>query len=199
MGYAGQLDAENGDAARILKAHARDIADLGEKAREIITIFDQGQARAQPTPLSDLLDAAVASVREDHPDVAVEMEPVDAEWRVAALLKPVFANVVENAAEHNPSADATVTVSVDAGDDTVTVRVADDGPGMNESEFAVIAEGTETPLEHASGLGLWLIHWGTEIAGGTVRFEENEPTGTVVSVDVPRLDEATNDRPDYQS
>lgn len=198
LGYADRLDDENDDAVRILKKHAREIVDLGEKAREIITIFDQEQANVTPTSLSDLLDSVVASVRENHPAVAVEIESTDEACEVTPLLKPVFENVVENAAEHNPRADGTVTVSIDPGVDTVTVRIADDGPGMDESEYAVIAEGAETPLEHASGLGLWLIHWGTQIADGTVRFEENEPTGTVVSVEVPRLDATENGRPDYQ-
>lgn len=191
MGYADRLDDEDDDV-RILKKHTREIADLGEKAREIITIFDQEQAGAQPTSLSVMLEDAVEAVRENYTNVSVELDRVDDGYRVATLLEPVFENVLENAVEHNPDTSPWVGVSVDPGADTVTVRIADDGPGMDESEYGVIAEGTETPLEHASGLGLWLIHWGTQVAGGTVRFEENEPTGTVVSVEVPRLDETAN-------
>ena len=197
MGYADRLDDENDDV-QILRKHAREIADLGEKAREIITIFDHEQAGSQPTSLSVMLDDAVESVREKYPNVSVEMDRVDDGYRVATHLEPVFENVLENAVEHNPETSPWVGVSVDPGADTVTVEIADDGPGMDESEFAVIAEGTETPLEHASGLGLWLIHWGTQVAGGTVRFEDNEPAGTVVTIEVPRLDDAANDRPDYQ-
>lgn len=198
MGYADQLDDDTDETARILKRHGREIADLGEKAREIITIFDRERVGVRPTSLSDLLDGAITSVRENYPEVSIELTPPSEECTVATLLGPVVTNVVENAAEHNPSADATVTISVDPDDDKVTIRIADDGPGMDESECAVIAEGTETPLEHASGLGLWLIHWGTEIAGGTVRFAANEPTGTIVSVEVPRLDETVNGASDYQ-
>lgn len=192
MGYADRLDdadAKDGPAA-ILKAHAETIADLGEKAREIITIFEQERATVQPTPLATLLETAADAVREEHPVITVELPDVDTEYPVAGLLEPVFENALENAAEHNTRPDATVTVEVVPNGEMVAVRFADNGPGLDESEYGVLEEGTETALEHASGLGLWLIHWATEIAGGTVRFEENSPTGTVVVVEVPVVDHA---------
>jgi sensor histidine kinase regulating citrate/malate metabolism len=49
----------------------------------------------------------------------------------------------------------------------------------------VLDSGTETALQHGSGLGLWLVKWGTEIVGGSVSFDRNEPTGTVVTATVP--------------
>ena len=72
--------------------------------------------------------------------------------------------------------------------DRVTIRVADNGPGIDEEEYAAVERGTETQLDHASGLGLWLIRWGASIAGGSVSVADNDPTGAVLTVDVPRLD-----------
>jgi K+-sensing histidine kinase KdpD len=48
---------------------------------------------------------------------------------------------------------------------------------------------TETPLEHGSGFGLAIAMWGTELADGQITFEEREPTGLSVSVEVPILAE----------
>jgi signal transduction histidine kinase len=75
----------------------------------------------------------------------------------------------------------------DGEDEVVRVVVADDGPTIDEYERSVLDRGTETPLEHGSGLGLWLITWGSEIAGGGVTFAENDPTGSIVTVEVPVL------------
>lgn len=198
MGYADRLAARtDDDSADILTEHAAAIADLGEKSREIITIFEYEQAAAQSAPLAELLGDAVRAVRERYPEVAIDAPSVDERYEVAGMLRPVFENVVENAAEHNPRPDATVEVSVRATAETVSVGVADNGPGFSENEYAMLEEGTETPLRHGSGLGLWLIHWGTEIAGGTVEFRNNEPTGTAVVVELPRLDPDSGDSANF--
>jgi sensor histidine kinase regulating citrate/malate metabolism len=39
---------------------------------------------------------------------------------------------------------------------------------------------------HGSGIGLWTIHWLVTRVGGTVSIADNDPTGTVVTVIVPR-------------
>ena len=53
---------------------------------------------------------------------------------------------------------------------------------------AVLQRGRETSLEHASGLGLWLVHWIVTESGGSVSFEEREPRGSVVELTLPRAE-----------
>ena len=163
------------------------LAEMGEKARQIIDMFEQGRKPAEPTSLASLLDDAIAPVREAHPDVTVVCEGVPDDVHVAGVLEAVFSNLVENAAEHNTSPDPHVWVRVEEGDERVRVVVADDGPGIDAYERSVLERGTETQLEHGSGLGLWLAKWGTDISDGTISFEENAPTGSVVTVEVPTL------------
>ncbi|MFC7046110.1 histidine kinase N-terminal 7TM domain-containing protein [Halobacteriaceae archaeon GCM10025711] len=187
-GYADLMTGGDGaHNAAIVKDHALRIAEMGEKARQIIDMFEQGRKPAEPTSLASLLDDAVAPVRKAHPDVTVVCEPVPDHVYVAGVLEDVFSNLVENAAEHNTNPDPHVWVSVEARDERVRVAVADDGPGIDDYERSVLERGTETQLEHGSGLGLWLAKWGTDIGGGTISFEENSPTGSVVTVTVPRL------------
>jgi K+-sensing histidine kinase KdpD len=52
----------------------------------------------------------------------------------------------------------------------------------------VLQRGRETSLEHASGLGLWLVHWIVTESGGSVSFEEREPRGSVVELTLPRTE-----------
>ncbi|MFD1645400.1 sensor histidine kinase [Haloarchaeobius litoreus] len=80
--------------------------------------------------------------------------------------------------------EALVTVEDDG--DAVTVVISDTGPGIPAAEQRVLAADEETPLEHGSGLGLWLVNWAVMAAGGEISFAENEPRGTVVRVTLPR-------------
>ena len=80
-----------------------------------------------------------------------------------------------------------IEATMDGG--RLRVVVTDDGPGIPSVELTPIRSGTETKLEHATGLGLWLIHWGTQSLGGDVAFETSD-AGTRVTLTVPdgRLD-----------
>ena len=62
------------------------------------------------------------------------------------------------------------------------VRVADDGPGIPAAEVNVLERGYETPLEHGSGLGLWIVNWIVTESGGGISFDENDPRGSVVTL-----------------
>jgi signal transduction histidine kinase len=51
-------------------------------------------------------------------------------------------------------------------------------------ERETLRRGTETPLRHSQGLGLWLSRWILDGSGGTIAFEECED-GTTVVVTLP--------------
>ncbi|MFC6824082.1 histidine kinase N-terminal 7TM domain-containing protein [Halopelagius fulvigenes] len=194
-GYADLIAEDGGDPrAATVKRHASNIAEMGEKAREISDIFERGREPTEATPLAGLLREHVAAIREAYPEATVACDSVPEDAYVATVLDPVFSNLLENAAEHNPSDDPHVEVTVEVTDEWVSVAVVDDGPGIDEYERSVLERGTESPLIHGSGLGLWLVTWATGVAGGTVTFEANDPAGSVVTVRVPSLSPADGER-----
>ncbi len=71
-------------------------------------------------------------------------------------------------------------------DEIVRIEIRDDGPGIPEAEIRPLSEGRETPLEHTSGLGLWLAHWIVEASEGSLSFEDNDPRGTVAAIELSR-------------
>lgn len=96
-------------------------------------------------------------------------------------------HVLRNAVEHNDADRPRVWLSVDGladrQGDWVTVRVADDGPGIPEEERTAATDPTEqTDLAHSTGLGLWEVGQVTDTLGGDVRFETREGGGNVVSL-----------------
>lgn len=63
--------------------------------------------------------------------------------------------------------------------------VHNDGPGIPESEQHPLERADETPLEHTSGMRLWLVKWLAEHYDGDVRFEATG-AGTTVCLSTPR-------------
>jgi signal transduction histidine kinase len=180
------------EAAGAIVDASDDLSDLSWKARQLEQALDTAEAAAEPLDLAGVTADVVGQLRERYPEVDIELSGAD-EARVLAVPSLQFAveNLVENACEHNDSADPEVSVTVGAagtagnGHRTVELAVADNGPGIPEQDRVAIEEGRETDLEHGSGLGLWIVYWIVDSSGGELRFEENDPRGSVVRL---RLD-----------
>jgi signal transduction histidine kinase len=71
------------------------------------------------------------------------------------------------------------------------VAVTDDGPGLPAHESRVLTNGEETPLEHGSGMGLWVVHWIVSRYGGELDFEVDD--GTTVRLSLPAADPVPSD------
>jgi len=179
-------DRDAGDPT-LIKNSALQIEETARMARKILDVFERDMEGTTRVELAELLDQCLGRIEAQYPSVTVETSSVPDGVDVDSTLDVVLLNVLENAAQHNDAADPRVRVRVAELDDAVRIEVADNGPGIDDYERAVIERGTENPLQHSSGLGLWLIKWGTEIAGGEIEFRDNEPTGTVVTVRVPTL------------
>ncbi len=189
-GYADQLAAtlsgRQAEMAETIERVAGNLVTLSTKARDAETVMAGRSERPNSTDLGRLLETVVDDATVDHPEVAVDVEVLeDVLVPGTETLRATLFNAVENAVVHNDAADPEVTVRVERSDgDRVTVVVADNGSGIPESELAALEEGIETPLEHGSGLGLWIISWGARSLAGEATFD-TDGTGTTVSVTVP--------------
>jgi signal transduction histidine kinase len=191
-GWAEELarsDApEAATAGRRIGETAADLLDAGEKVRTMIETAEYAAEPATPVEIAPRLAPIVDRIRGTWPEATVEADLAPGAAVAVPhprLLTVALENLVENAVEHNDGESPRVWVEVEpAGPDEpyTEIRVADDGPGVPEAERAVLAEGAETPLRHGSGLGLWLVHWSVAACGGEVRFADNEPRGSVVTV-----------------
>ena len=117
------------------------------------------------------------SIVVDVPDLSAS---VDSE-----LFRYAFQNVVENAIVHNTALEPRVDVRGRNTEAGIWLVVADNGPGIPESERAVIERGSESQLSHASSLGLWGISWAIQQLGGELSFAESELGGTAVVIELP--------------
>jgi len=102
------------------------------------------------------------------------------------MLHSIFRNLLTNAVQHNDREVPTVTVSASERDETVVVRVADDGPGVSdEQKDEIFAKGTKGGESAGTGLGLYLVETLVDTYGGSVHVEDNEPRGAVFVVELP--------------
>ncbi|PSQ15320.1 hypothetical protein BRD00_14425 [Halobacteriales archaeon QS_8_69_26] len=168
-----------------IRRQAVELAELGDDVRRIERFLQGSGGGAETVDLAVVTGKAVESVRREYPaaDLRVDL-PESLPVRGHTLFGVAVENVLQNAVEHDDGPSPTVTVESgrvrEAGSDWVELRVADEGPGIPEAEVMMLDNGFETALDHGSGLGLWLVQWTVEAAGGHLRFETEDSEGTLV-------------------
>jgi len=96
---------------------------------------------------------------------------------------------MKNAIQHNDKPVSEVTVSAAVAADTVTVQVADNGPGVPDDHKAEIFGKGETGLDSAgTGLGLYLVETLVSAYDGSVSVTDNDPEGAVFVVTLPHAE-----------
>lgn len=192
QGYADRLATVPGDeqALSVVKESAARIYELSERTRAASDLFDPVAEPDPPVLVGEIVEEAASDLRNEWPRAEVSVGDNVPGVRVPATLRAVVENLCSNAVQHNDADRPCVWIDASTEGGWITLTVADDGPGIDPAERDVLAQGTETPLEHASGVGLWIVKWGIDTIGGRVSFADREPEGTIVTVAIP-LSEAT--------
>lgn len=196
-GFAEQLRATDAgadlDAARLagtIRRTATDLAELGATVERADRIHSQGPPERTRIELVELAESVAADAEDGTVTVRPESGTVGLTTD-GAVLRTVLAELVNNAIEHSDSDDPAVEIALETTDDGASIEVRDTGPGIPDREQTVLLEGEETPLQHGSGVGLWLVHWGVTRLGGTLSFTENDPRGSIVGLHIPSQDHPT--------
>jgi signal transduction histidine kinase len=174
---ADRVDDERGrECLETIRQTTDDVVEISEKLRVV-----EDASPERPDGRVDLVDAvheAVAVVDADGAAVTVETPPeawIRADDSVEFPVREVF----ENAVTHNDGATRRVEATIRENGTTTCLEVTDNGPGIPSDERAVLQAEEETPLSHASSIGLWLVKWMCETQGGTVRFDATDDGTTV--------------------
>jgi len=168
-----------------IDASATSIIETSAKLRTIQDIVTDDRP-ARPTDVSRTLAAVVDRYTDRYPEVTVTTDcPDDVFARCPTGFQAALSNLVENAIQHNSDPSPSVTVTVTISETLVHVAVADDGPGIPETERRILEDG-ETPLQHSAGVGLWLVYCFVEQAGHELTFEPSDVGGSEVSFALDR-------------
>jgi PAS domain S-box-containing protein len=183
-GYAQMIAAEfeaAEDRASIVIDELDGLLAIAEKARQIEDVVDVEPTRSETVSLSSVVEEAIAAV--DHEAAAEIQSSIPGDVAVAVsptVLRFVTTELLENALRHNDDPDVTVQWN----EEETGLVVADTGSGISDHETEVFERGHETPLQHGSGLGLWLVKWGVDRVGGSVHFDVDD-TGSRITVRIP--------------
>lgn len=190
-GHAEALAQSGAEVTGILDA-ADEIASLGQHARRIDQyVSETGETVAKETVD---LDRTVRSVldglgaEETTVSVSVESTAAATVTTNRQALVGALKSALENALEYAQSA---VVVEISPDPDGCVVRVVDDGPGIPDWELESLDAGTESPLQHSTGLGLWQLSWAVTTLNGDVSFDTTD--GTAVEMFIPDNGEQSSD------
>ena len=104
------------------------------------------------------------------------------------MLRIAFSNLIDNALKFSPL-DQPVGVAITQDDDSVTIRVSDQGPGISLEDQAHIFEkfyrSTRTDHVRGVGLGLFIVKRIIEFHGGAIAVDSRPGAGTTVMAVLP--------------
>ncbi len=149
--------------------------------------LEEGQVRPNPEPM-DLVSFTKKSVMEFDPNrkkgqhikvktnaksIVAHLDP--------KLMHHVLTNLLSNAVKYSHEGQA-ITVSVEKEQDTVTIKVTDQGIGIPEGEqdqlFERFFRAKNSVNIQGTGLGLNIVKQYTELMGGSIGMESVEGEGS---------------------
>jgi len=198
-GYSGQLfeglddPVQRGIAENIGQA-AGDLSMLHDRLQEFQLAVDEA-APSEPVVIEDVVTDVVDTYRDQYPDGTFETDvpaglTIDADEQLRTALDHLVENAVEHGSTNSDSqarqnaVEDGIFVRVTAADrrGLVTLSVSDRGSGIPDEERAVVTgEREQSQLEHASGLGLWVVRAIVEQYGGEMSIESTD-RGTTVTL-----------------
>ncbi|NML07882.1 HAMP domain-containing sensor histidine kinase [Sphingomonas sp. G-3-2-10] len=165
------------DAARLSALVTR----LLELARADMTPHDMASA----TALAPVLVRVADAMRGDGFGIALELpEGLPAVSVPEGTLETILTTMIGNSRQAGASL---VTVTAAAGPEQVALTIGDDGSGISLADRDRIFEPffTTRRAEGGTGLGLSIVASLLEAAGGAIRLEAAEGSGTCFTLDLP--------------
>lgn len=192
----GDLDDDQIKALETIRGQSRDMTTVIKDVRAYIQASREDH-EFERIDLASVIRSELAGVARRHETCETtasipETIPVMAD----DLLARAFANLFDNAVEHNDSERPRIEVTADVSDETVTVEVADNGSGIPEEKRETLFE-RRFDADH--GIGLYLVDKLVDRYGGRIELAETGPEGTTFRLVLPLADDAPDGAVDQPS
>ena len=174
----------------MINKSANHAVELTQTARELSEVMLSDSVEEQRVTLQTILTDEVTEVQASYPSATLVFGTEIPSVTLAAndMISSVFRNLLKNAVQHNDKEVAEVIVSATDHEDTVTVTIADNGPGVHDSQKETVFGKGERGLDSSgTGIGLHLVNTLVSIHNGDVWIEDNEPEGAIFSVELPTV------------
>lgn len=183
------------DSGREIKSIANDLVAMSDTVRRIQDVIERDRLDPVQADVDTVVDTVATSVRKKYPDATIvtDVRPGVA-VEGSGMLEQALGELAENAVEHNDNDEP--WVEINAGKNTMRrggwmeISVIDDGPGIPEHEREVIEmDAAETPLSHASGMGLWTASHVVSAVGGDMSIDDRPSGGSIVTLHLKTADD----------
>lgn len=171
-----------------IKQSGNHILELTATIGDALDAIAEDSMSVTSVELEALLRDEVKKANALYGDADVTIGPVpDVSVKANSLLSSVIANLVNNGVFYNDKETPEVHVDATVDADTVTITVADNGPGIPKPQRkAVFSDEMKGAESTGLGVGLTLAHRLVTQFGGEIAVAENEPEGSVFLVTLQR-------------
>lgn len=172
------------EAAERIESQVEALYELTDNADAVTRVLTN-EATPEPRDITDDIESAVSTIADSFPSATIETDLHDRLEVIGTdALKPAIGNILNNAVEHTGSSP-TVRVTTERTDDVAVVRIADDGPGIPESQRSEIFQRGVTTDGGSNGLGLHIVSTLVERSGGSIHVEDSDLGGAAFVVELP--------------
>lgn len=176
-------ETENEERAATIQRHALRLVELGDHARDVERLLIEDEPPTRPSTSSPSSsanwDGSPTSSPTRRSCDRYRIPSRYAPTRLSTRRSPTCSTTRPNTTTNGPEDRGPVLPRGGGG------RGARRGQGRRQRprDAERLRSGLRARLRDAAGargLGLWLVNWIVETSGGRVRFEENDPSGSVV-------------------
>jgi two-component system, NtrC family, nitrogen regulation sensor histidine kinase NtrY len=183
-----------GEDGSVFKECTQTIIDQVEVLKNLVNEFSRYARMPVTSPAPNDLNAVVAEVvslfQDAHKDITFDLKTAEGLPKFdldAEQINRVMINLLDNAvaAINKKNGRIEITVNYDEQYHRASVAVADDGPGVPASYKRKIFEPYFSTKKSGTGLGLAIVSSIISDHHGQVSIADNNPTGTIVSFQLP--------------
>jgi two-component system nitrogen regulation sensor histidine kinase NtrY len=170
---------------------SREVESLKSLVDEFSSLARFPASHPVPAPLNAIIETALEVFKDRldgvalHRELAPDLPPVQAD---PEQMKRVIVNLIDNAAEaleHSALKEIWVSTALDPERDIVELVVADSGRGIPAEARERLFLPFFSTKRRGTGLGLAIVRRIILEHNGSIRVEENQPTGTKFVIELP--------------
>jgi len=178
------------DAAAALVRDVDRLVSITDGLTTLARLDAEPMLQIEPVDIDDLIDHALSQSRNLYPDHNFHrLGQVGIRMLDSELMHRIVSNLLTNAGAYSPPGTSILVTLIDEGMDGFRVVVEDDGPGMDNNDFARAFDrfyrGTTSAGTSGTGLGLAIALNAARELGGDVRLGRSDVTGIRCEVMFP--------------
>ncbi len=193
LGSPGHSPEERQELLTIINEESDRLNRLVGEAAEMAQLdANKVEFRFESAPIGNAVEEAIDELKQllvQHPvDVRIPAGLPNARMD-SAHIKEVLVHLIENAAKYSP-ADAPIRITAEAKEQTLTINIADRGPGIDDFEQSLVFEkfyrGRNQRVQvHGTGMGLAICKAIVEAHGGRLGVTSQLGHGSVFYFSLP--------------